>query len=99
MTLIFDDNDERYLEWLAANPEGLVVNCRRAPSPDYMVLHSAACLRISQRRGNQRFGGFTERSYVKICGASEAELRAAIQNYGAKDFSGICRCLTEQMSG
>ncbi|MCC6489508.1 MAG: hypothetical protein IT364_18570 [Candidatus Hydrogenedentes bacterium] len=93
MALLFDDNDDRYLQWLTQNPGGLVVNCRRTPSSEYMVLHTATCPHISKIRRNQRAGGFTEKSYVKLCGTSEDDLRKAIREFDAQDFSKVCRCM------
>jgi hypothetical protein len=92
MPLIFQDNENEYLEWIAQNPEALVVNCRKKATPGYMVLHRANCTYISKYKANQQTGGFTERGYIKICGHTEIELKKTLKKYGAEEFSKICSC-------
>ena len=42
----FSNDDEGYLGWLAANPDGFVVNVRQVAGPNYAVLHRATCRTI-----------------------------------------------------
>ena len=41
----FRDDDAGYLEWLASNPQGFVLNTHRNPHPNYLRLHTATCWR------------------------------------------------------
>lgn len=70
----FDNDDAAYLEWLAGNPDGYVVNVREKLSPDYVMLHRATCPTIS---GPQEPGAYTERSYRKLCGRTLADVAEA----------------------
>jgi hypothetical protein len=73
--VLFDGDDRSYFHWLHAHPSGFVVNLRRHSDPDYVVLHRASCASVNTYRGmNSRPGGFTERAYRKLCGASSADL-------------------------
>lgn len=72
---VFDSDDSVYLEWLTAHPKGFVINTRRRGDPEYIVLHRATCRTISRPTGEAPPGGFTERSYIKICAGSVEELR------------------------
>ena len=78
--ILFDGDDRAYLRWVAAHPEGFVVNMRRRPDSEYFVLHRARCKSIQRHRNmDGEPGGFTERSYRKLCASSvsvlEDELR------------------------
>lgn len=66
----FENNDQGYLCWVKGNPDGLVVNCLKHRSGNYLVLHRATCSDISTpKRGN-----WTTHQYMKACAASEADL-------------------------
>lgn len=88
----FDGNDAAYHAWLAANPRGYVINTRRTQPPSYMVLHRANCPRIRRDSDVARKGGFTERSYIKICATEIAILREWVRRHGRTDgsFSNEC---------
>ena len=90
----FTNSDSAYLEWVSENPKGFVVNCRRKISSHYMVLHSCSCALITVYKGRSIGGGFTERSYIKICSDDYHALEGWLQSNGAKDFSKVCNvCL------
>jgi hypothetical protein len=94
----FDDSDELYRRWLHQHPSGFVLNTRRTPSASYIVLHRATCSSISSYQGKARLGGFTERSYIKICADTVEGLRQWVRTqFGAAiAFSAICsRCNPE----
>jgi len=80
---IFRNDEAGYLEWCQKHPDGFVVNTRQVRDANYLVLHKASCLRINNDR---QPGGFTERSYSKICSTSDSELRAEV----AMPFSNVC---------
>ena len=72
---VFENDDVAYLGWLSKNQYGFVVNGRREFDPDYLVLHRAACAKVSAYPDmDENPGGFTERAYVKYCGESREEL-------------------------
>ncbi|MEX3937392.1 hypothetical protein AB4Y32_37640 [Paraburkholderia phymatum] len=90
--------DERgYLAWLAANPQGFVLNrYRNENSASYLVLHRATCRLVSQLSGNARAGGFTERGYIKICASDVETLAGYARQHASKhgkpgrSFSKVC---------
>ena len=43
----FENDGKGYFEWLAAHPEGYVLNVRPKPDPSHVVLHRASCSSIS----------------------------------------------------
>lgn len=63
----FTNNDQIYLDWVAKNPRGFVVNTSRNKRLNYRVLHSADCSYIKELKGKSTAGGFTERGYIKVC--------------------------------
>ena len=88
--VVFDSDDEAYLDWLDIYPEGYVVNVRRKRSPDYVVLHRATCSSISNRMIEP--GVYTERAYVKYCGETIADIAVAPTFCGRKSGSFTKRC-------
>ena len=85
----FIDDDEGYHEWVAANPEGLVLNLRRLPDPNYVILHRATCRTISKARP---LGAYTARGYRKVVSREETELAALAGREGRPDCSFSSRC-------
>lgn len=95
----FKNRERKYQAWLRSHPDGYVLNTRRSPDPDYMVLHRARCRTISQYHAMARPGGYTERDFIKVCADSEAELRAWVKAHGRRDgsFSKECGfCIKKQ---
>jgi hypothetical protein len=64
----FRNDDLNYLAWTTAHPNGFVLNVRRSPDPNYVVLHRASCKSISNEK--QKPDAFTGRNYRKICAAT-----------------------------
>jgi hypothetical protein len=85
----FRDDEAGYLRWIAANPDGFVLNVRRTPDPNYVVLHRATCGSISTPRGP---GAYTCRAYRKICADDMHELQFAAGKEGRRDGSFSRRC-------
>jgi len=85
--MVFIDDDSEYLDWIAAHPDGYVVNSRRKFDSGYLVLHRAKCPTVHSHRGMMESpGGFTERSYLKFCSESMIELGEFLQGLtGLKD--------------
>jgi hypothetical protein len=92
MYIVFDGNDGTYQDWLAMNSGGFVVNVRRNLSPKYMVLHRASCATVSKYGRMSKQGGFTERSFIKVCASDTDTLRAWARRHGRADgtFSKEC---------
>jgi len=74
----FVDAEESYLSWLIENPSGFVVNSRRKPTPDYLVLHKSKCSMIS----SPNIQNYTTTSYVKFCSNSLNELKDLARKMG-----------------
>jgi hypothetical protein len=89
---VFDGNDAAYQAWLVANPRGYVVNTRRSKRPAYMVLHRADCATIRRLSGMARRGGFTERSYIKVCAVEIGALRDWVRRHDRADGSFSTEC-------
>ncbi len=90
----FSDDDVSYLAWVAAHPDGFVLNVRHTPDRNYVVLHRASCKSISN--DTHAPNAYTGRGYRKICATSVAELKLAAKSEGRSDgtFSkrcGLCR--------
>lgn len=64
-----DDSD--YFRWLAAHPDGYVVNTEPG-GRGYALLHRAACDTIRNRPPH------IGPSYVKVCSTSETELQGRV---------------------
>jgi hypothetical protein len=91
-------NDKIYLEWIAKNPNGFIINMRKNESPDYMVLHKASCHTIKHLNKNRgaKEGGFTEHEYKKVGAFDIDSLRKWVKNHGRSDGSfskecGLCK--------
>jgi hypothetical protein len=67
----FRDDDAGYLAWLAAHPDGYVINILRSHSTNTARAHHAGCPTISGQ--NPAGGGWTG-PYVKVCADQLAEL-------------------------
>ena len=85
-------DDQQYLNWLAQNPNGYVVNCLTTKD-DYRVLHRSDCRSINKLISSASEGGFTERKYIKVCSTTIEGLKKWSVENGAKDqcFSSICK--------
>jgi TPR repeat protein len=76
----FRDDDAGYLTWLAAHPDGYVINIERSHSGAEARVHHAGCWTIS---GQSRVGVALTGPYVKYCAEHLAELdQWAISNVG-----------------
>jgi hypothetical protein len=86
----FDDDDDGYLAWLAANQTLFVLNVQRSASPPTnLVLHRATCGTINgtpARRGVHWTG-----PYIKVCGAM-SDLQTYVQGEAASEprSCGLC---------
>lgn len=90
---VFQYDESGYLEWIMKNPDGYVVNTRRVLDPKYLVLHRASCWSIHTHRNQESDpGGFTERSYQKICSLNVSELEEYLIRVtrAQKAFTKVC---------
>jgi len=89
----FRDRDVDYLGWVAAHPDGYVINIGRSRR-GYARLHRATCGTITSR---PPFTG----PYIKICSGALMELdRWALSRIGAvAERCGTCRPLGDAASG
>jgi hypothetical protein len=76
----FVDDDDGYLEWLAAHPDGFVINVERSPQTAYIVLHRASCRTIS---GDPARGAQWTHDYIKVCGG-----RNELEEFARRDVGG-----------
>ena len=90
MIQVFDHDDDGYLDWLAKNPEGWVLNVRCRPDPSYVVLHRARCPTIC-RKGVAP-GAWTARAYRKLCCTDVSQIRLAAMAEGRLDGSPSRAC-------
>jgi hypothetical protein len=77
---VFRDADAEYLAWIARHPTGWVVNCTRAPTSSYLILHRTDCWTIGVRGP----GNYTTRDYVKVC----SQERSALVSWAAGSVAG-----------
>jgi hypothetical protein len=67
----FRDDDRGYLRWVAAHPDGYVLNIRRTLSISDARLHSATWPTIT---GQPARGRTWTGPYIKVCGGSAHDL-------------------------
>jgi hypothetical protein len=67
----YHDDDRGYLEWVARNASGYVINISRALNPDTARLHKPSCRTIT---GEPARGSTWTREYIKLCSPSTREL-------------------------
>ncbi len=85
----FANDDTSYLNWIAENPDGFVLNVERSPRPAYLVLHRATCSTIAKPRDD---GAYTDRGYQKVVASDLDDLRGYARRAGRADgsFSLVC---------
>ena len=88
--IVFDNDEDKYQEWLKNNPDGYVLTTNRDKNPDYMSLHLASCRMISQYMKNMAEDAFTCRGYIKICSCSSIDLILWIKKNGGNGFTNLC---------
>jgi hypothetical protein len=81
--IIFIDEDEAYLAWLAAHRRGFVVNSHHPPTSRYLMLHRAGCADIAASKKH----GWTTGPYIKLCAGTVREL----EDWARRDVRGALR--------
>ena len=59
--IVYDGDDEAYLNWLSEHPEGFVLNAKRTGTDGACSIHRATCGHILVMRNQATVGGFTQR--------------------------------------
>ncbi len=77
----FVDDDEGYVAWLRAHPDGYVVNADRPPIASYLRLHHSTCRTVNELPRNGRAWTVTS---TKICGQRDELERWAERTVGGE---------------
>ena len=83
----FVDDDQRYLKWVADNPDGYVLNVLRSLNANLAKLHKATCWTISRTGGGPWTG-----EYIKVGSTSLAELRGWTKQQVGPDIPDCKTC-------
>jgi len=81
----FMDNDQGYVAWLAAHPDGFVLNCERPPRPSSLTLHRSTCWTISRTSGSN-----WTLNYQKVCADTFEEIASWAGQIGPPWSCGFC---------
>ncbi len=86
MVELFDNDENGYLKWVLANPNGFVANVDRAGRvPQYPMAHAATHGSMS----SAKIGNFTTGNYIKFCSTD----LAALEQYSKTNFGrSLTRC-------
>jgi len=87
------DDDDGYLAWLAAHPEGYVINIARGHYAGDARAHHAGCRTISSQIPRGR--GWT-RNYVKVCADGLGELERWAQRQVGRPIKSCGTCQPAQ---
>ena len=89
MVVVFIDDDPGYLAWVAANPDGFVLNSSlTSPRTLSHVVHRATCTSIT---GQPARGRRWTRDYLKACGDREMVVKYGHATTGvAPTNCGLC---------
>jgi hypothetical protein len=84
----FREDNQAYLSWVHAHPDGFVINIQRSLNPSDARMHRATCYTI---RGEPPRGNFVG-EYIKICSPSQIDLTQwALKSVGSIHDCGTCR--------
>lgn len=89
--LCFRNQESEYLNWLASNPHGFVLNSHSHPKPNYLVLHRAGCRTIGSKTAASDRPAFTGNGYIKTCANTISDLSVWLSDQGLPKFSQKCR--------
>jgi hypothetical protein len=90
--VIFQRDDDGYLQWVADNQNGFVVNIDYTHTyPDYPMVHRATHKALStQRRKN-----YTTGQYYKVCSTDLSELQAWSRRETGKELIECQTCMRQ----
>jgi hypothetical protein len=84
----FMNDDDGYISWLSAHPDGFVLNCGRPPTPSYLMLHRSTCGTIS---GTPARGQSWTSFYQKVCSDTKRELADWASQIGVPQPCRLCK--------
>jgi hypothetical protein len=90
---IFDNDDNKYLEWMSTHPNSFIVNTRCVKNSGYFVLHKPGCFHITVY-GTLTKDAFTEREYIKIGSDDINELKNWFEKNNLKFKGRFAECKT-----
>ena len=67
----FVEDDDGFMAWANDHPNGFVLNVERNPKAGYLILHTATCAQIIDRRTAP---GRRTYDYIKVCAEAKADL-------------------------
>lgn len=80
---LFRDDDRGYADWVAANPDGYVLNIPRSLTSREARMHAASCKSLARSIQEWQSGrGRLTAQWVKVCGHSLDELHAWLAEPG-----------------
>jgi hypothetical protein len=86
----FEDDDAGYRGWLRSWPSGFVLNCNRHPTPDYLILHRAACRFITEL--DARMKTFTG-DYIKVCSTDRRAVQQWARTQAGAETTDCSHCM------
>ena len=84
----FRDDDDGYLDWVAANPGGHVINIQRSLNPSDARVHRACCGLVT---GNHTSGRTWTGQHIKVCAVDLRELDAWATDHGGVERRAVGR--------
>lgn len=80
---LFRDDDRGYADWVAANPDGYVLNIQRSLTSREARMHAASCKSLERSiQGWESGRGRLAAQWVKVCGDSLDELNTWLTERG-----------------
>ena len=91
--IIFIDDDRAYLYWVTHHRQGFVVDGRRQPRLNHLVLHRATCAEIKSATSKRT--RWTTGGRLKACGLDRDALREWVSVENETPFTGCPICQPE----
>lgn len=86
----FRNDDDGYLAWIEAHPQGYVVNTTRGHSRSYLKLHRATCRHVRVLQGG--YSTWTAGEYIKLCSTSRTVLEGWARRVAGGELQAGCPC-------
>lgn len=86
----FRNDDQGYVAWIEAHPDGFVVNTTRSHSRSYLKLHRATCRHVRVLQGG--YSTWTSGEYVKACSPVRARLEQWAREVAGGELQAGCPC-------
>ena len=85
----FSKDDPGYVAWLAAHPDGYVLNTYAHVTSAYMILHCASCRTVNRPAAPGRSWTY---AYAKACSNDRAEIEGWVLHETGKTEIGRASC-------